>query len=166
MPALTCRHADLAHGDASAAPAGGLATGATGGSNVGTYPITQGALAATGDCTSGTFHQGTLTVDPASLTVAAGNQAVTCGGGVPGRGVHCESLLHKLLARAFTSEEIDRLKRDFGQVRDLARSAYGLALEVLELHGRGFGPVAIALKLEVSRKSVARVIARGQVPPG
>jgi hypothetical protein len=83
-----------------------------------------------------------------------------------GRGVHNESLLHKLLARAFTSEEIDRLKRDFGQVKDLARSAYGLAPEVLELHGQGFGPVAIARQLQVSRKSVARVIARGQVPPG
>jgi hypothetical protein len=84
----------------------------------------------------------------------------------PGHAVHCESLLHKLLARAFTSEEIDRLKRDFGQVKDLARSAYGLAAEVLELHGRGFGRVAIARKLEVSRKSVARVIARGKMPPG
>ena len=83
-----------------------------------------------------------------------------------GHAVHGESLLHKLLARAFTSEEIDSFKRDFGQVKDLARSAYGLAAEVLELHGRGFGPVAIARQLQVSRKSVARVIARGQVPSG
>ena len=70
------------------------------------------------------------------------------------------------MARAYTSEEINSLKRDFGQVKDLARSAYGLAAEVLELHGRGFGPVAIARQLQVSRKSVARVIARGQVSSG
>jgi hypothetical protein len=83
VPALTCRHAGLAHGDASAAPAGGLATTATGGSNVGTYPITHGALAATGGYTVGTFHQGTLTVGPAGLTVTADNQAMIYGGGVP-----------------------------------------------------------------------------------
>jgi hypothetical protein len=84
----------------------------------------------------------------------------------PEHAVQNESPLHKLLARAFTSEEIDRLKRDLGQVKDLARSVYGLAAEVLELHDRGFGPVAIARQLQVSRKSVARVIGRGQVPPG
>jgi hypothetical protein len=67
------------------------------------------------------------------------------------------------LARAYTSEEINSLKRDFGQVKDLARSAYGLVAEVLELHGRGFGPVAIARQLQVSKKSVARVIARWQL---
>ena len=71
MPALTCRHAGLAHGDASASPAAGLATAATGAGVVGTYPVTQGALAATGNYTSGTFHQGALTVNPASLTVTA-----------------------------------------------------------------------------------------------
>ena len=48
-----------------------------------------------------------------------------------GHAVQNESPLHKLLARAFTSEEIDRLKRDFGQLKNLARSAYGLAAEVL-----------------------------------
>jgi hypothetical protein len=47
----------------------------------------------------------------------------------------------------------------------MARSAYGLAADVLELHGQGFGPVAIARKLEVSRKSEARVIAQGKKPP-
>jgi hypothetical protein len=84
----------------------------------------------------------------------------------PEHGVQNESLLQKLLARAFFSEDIDSVKRDFGQVKDLARSAYGLEAEVLALHSRGFGPVAIARKLQVSRKSVARVIARGMVPPG
>jgi hypothetical protein len=68
--------------------------------------------------------------------------------------------------RVFVSQDIDSVKRRLGQVKDLARSASGLAAEVLELHGRGFGPVAIARKLQVSRKSVARAIARGQVPPG
>jgi hypothetical protein len=84
----------------------------------------------------------------------------------PERGVHNESPLHKLLARAFTSHEIDGVKRCTGQVKDLARSAYGLAAEVLGLHAQGLGPVAIARELQVSRKSVARVIARGRVPPG
>jgi hypothetical protein len=83
VPALTCKHAGLAHGDASPSFTGGLATGATGGSNVGTYAVTQGALAATGRYTVGTFHQGALTVDPASLAVAADNQAMIYGGGVP-----------------------------------------------------------------------------------
>ena len=83
MPALTRRHAGLAHGDASASPACGPATGATSGSGVGTYDITQGALAATGSYAAGTFHQGTLTVDPAGLTVTADNQAMIYGGGVP-----------------------------------------------------------------------------------
>jgi hypothetical protein len=83
VPAPTCRHAGLAHGDASASPAGGLAARATSGSNVGTYDITQGALAATGGYTVGTFHQGALTVNPASLTVTADNQAMTYSGGVP-----------------------------------------------------------------------------------
>jgi hypothetical protein len=83
LPALTCRSTDLANGDAGASLARGPATTATRGSNVGTYDVTQGALAATGIYTIGTFPQGTLTVDPAGLTVTADNQAMTCGGGVP-----------------------------------------------------------------------------------
>jgi hypothetical protein len=74
-------------------------------------------------------------------------------------------MLHRLLVRAYASEEIDSLKRGSAQVKEPARSAYGLATDVLELHGRGFGPVAIARQLGVSRNSVARVIARGKVPP-
>jgi hypothetical protein len=73
VPALTRRHAGLAHGDASASPACGPATGATSGSGVGTYDITQGALAA-GYYTVGTFHQGALTVSPASLAVGPGRR--------------------------------------------------------------------------------------------
>jgi hypothetical protein len=80
VPALTCRHTDLVNGGASASPARGLATTATSGSNGGTYAVTQGALAAAGNYTVGTFHQGTLTVGPAGLTVTAVNQAMTYGG--------------------------------------------------------------------------------------
>jgi hypothetical protein len=80
----------------------------------------------------------------------------------PGRAVQNESLMHGLLVRAFTSQEIDSLKQGAGQVKDLARSAYGLAAEVLDLHARRLGPVAIARELQVSRKSVTPVIARAR----
>jgi hypothetical protein len=58
VPALTRRHTGLAHG-ASASPAGGPATGATSGGTVGTYDITQGTLAGTGNYTIATFDGGT-----------------------------------------------------------------------------------------------------------
>jgi hypothetical protein len=90
----------LAHG-ASAAPAGGLATRATG-SNVGTYAITQGALAATCGYAVGTSHQGTLTVNPAGLTVTADNQAMIYGGGVPALTRRHAGLAHGGASAAFT----------------------------------------------------------------
>ena len=82
MPALTRRHTGLAH-DASAAVARPPASEATGAGVVGTYAVTPGDPAAAGGYTAGTFHQGALTVNPAGLTAAAGDQAVTGGGGVP-----------------------------------------------------------------------------------
>jgi hypothetical protein len=65
VPALTC-HAGLAHG-ASASPAGGLTARATSSSNVGTYDVTQGSTAATGDYTIATCDGGTPPVNPATL---------------------------------------------------------------------------------------------------
>jgi hypothetical protein len=82
---------------ASASPAGGLAAGATGGSNVGAYPITQGALAATGSYTAGTFHRGALTVNPAGPTMTADNQAKTYGG-VPAPTCKHTGLAHAAIA--------------------------------------------------------------------
>jgi hypothetical protein len=97
LPALARRHAGLAHG-ASASPAGGLAAGATGGSNVGAYPITQGALAATGSYTAGTFHRGALTVNPASPKMTADNQATAYSGGVPAPTSKHAGLAHAAIA--------------------------------------------------------------------
>jgi hypothetical protein len=76
------------------------------------------------------------------------------------RTVQRENGAHRLLARTFTADEIDAVKRGLGQVKDLARSALAVAPKVLELHRQGLGPVAIARELGVGRKSVARVIAR------
>jgi hypothetical protein len=61
VPALTYHYIGLVNGDTSASFTGGLTTMA-GGHGVGSYPITQGSLAATGNYTIGTFNGGTLTV--------------------------------------------------------------------------------------------------------
>ena len=55
VPALTYTYTGLVNGDTSATFSGGLATTATSSSSVGSYPITQGTLAATGNYTIGTF---------------------------------------------------------------------------------------------------------------
>src|SRR5207302_658998 len=46
----------------AASSTGAVSATGTSSSNVGTYPITEGSLAATGNYTIGTFHGGTLTV--------------------------------------------------------------------------------------------------------
>ena len=66
VPALTYTYTGLVNGDTSATFSGGLATTATSSSSVGSYPITQGTLAATGNYTIGTFNAGTLTVTMAT----------------------------------------------------------------------------------------------------
>ncbi len=66
VPALTYTYTGLVNGDTSATFSGGLATTATSSSSVGSYPITQGSLAATGNYTIGTFNAGTLTVTMAT----------------------------------------------------------------------------------------------------
>ena len=66
VPALTYTYTGLVNGDTSATFSGGLATTATSSSSVGSYPITQGTLAATGNYTIGTFIPGTLTVTMAT----------------------------------------------------------------------------------------------------
>jgi hypothetical protein len=102
VPALTYKHTGLAHGGASASPAGGLATRANSGSGGGTYAVTQGTPADTGNYTVGTFHQGALTVNPASLTVTADNQAMTYGSGVPALTYKHTGLAHGGAGAAFT----------------------------------------------------------------
>jgi hypothetical protein len=80
---LTFTYTGLVNGDGSASFTGGLTTTATSSSSVGTYPITEGSLAATANYTIGTFNQGTLTINPAVLTVTASNKSMTYGGSVP-----------------------------------------------------------------------------------
>ncbi len=84
VPALTFTYTGLVNGDSSASLTGSLTTTGTSSSNVGTYPITEGSLAATGNYTIGTFNQGSLTVNPAALTVTADSTSMTYGGSVPG----------------------------------------------------------------------------------
>jgi hypothetical protein len=79
VPALTYTYTGLVNGDSAACFTGALATAATGSSNVGTYPITAGTLAATGDYTIATFNPGTLTVKPATLTITANSTSKTYG---------------------------------------------------------------------------------------
>ena len=83
VPALTYTYTGLVNGDTSATFSGGLATTATSSSSVGSYPITLGTLAATGNYTIGTFNPGTLTVNAAPLIVTAANKSMTYGGTVP-----------------------------------------------------------------------------------
>jgi hypothetical protein len=71
VPSLTYKYTGLVNNDTSASFTGGLLTAATGTSNVGGYPITQGNLAATGNYTIGSYNPGTLTVSPAPLTITA-----------------------------------------------------------------------------------------------
>ena len=71
-PNLTFTYTGLVDGDSSASFAGGLG-GATSSSGVGSYAITLGDLAATGNYTIGTFNADTLTVTPATLTIEAYN---------------------------------------------------------------------------------------------
>jgi hypothetical protein len=69
VPALTFTAAGLVNGDTAAALTGGLATPATPASGVGTYPVTQGTLAAANYAIS--FTGSALTVTPAPLFVTA-----------------------------------------------------------------------------------------------
>ena len=83
VPALTCRHTGLAHGGAGAALTGGPAATATSGSTVGGYPVTQGALAATGNYTIGTCNGGTLA--PSAAPHLAGTATSHFGGNEPAK---------------------------------------------------------------------------------
>ncbi len=83
VPALSYTYTGLVNGDTSDPLSGGLTTTATSSSSVGTYPITLGTLAATGNYTIGTFNAGTLTVTPAPLTMTANNATKVYGAVLP-----------------------------------------------------------------------------------
>jgi hypothetical protein len=77
-PALTASYTGFVNGDTAAtALTGALTTTATTGSPVGSYPITQGSLAAANY--SITFSAGTLTVTRAPLTITADNKSKVYG---------------------------------------------------------------------------------------
>ena len=83
MPVLTAGYAGFANGDSAASlttpPA--CTTAATGGSPAGAYPITcAGAVDAN---YSIAYVGGTLTINPAALTITAGSPSMTYGGAVP-----------------------------------------------------------------------------------
>jgi hypothetical protein len=81
-PALTATYSGFVNGDtAGTALTGALSTTATTGSPVGSYPITQGTLAAANY--SITFAAGTLTVTPAPLTITADNLSRVYGSANP-----------------------------------------------------------------------------------
>ena len=67
VPALIYTYTGLVNGDPTHSFSGSLSTTATSSSNVGSYPISEGTLAATGNYTIGTFNPGTLAVAPAAL---------------------------------------------------------------------------------------------------
>jgi hypothetical protein len=69
-PSLTFTYTGLVNGDSSAGFTGSLG-GATSYSGAGTYAITLGDLAPTGNYTVGTLNAVTLTVNPATLTITA-----------------------------------------------------------------------------------------------
>ena len=82
-PAFTYTYSGLVSGDPAATFTGALATTATAGSGVGTYPITQGTLAATGNYSIGTFNGANLTVTAAPLTVSADAKSKVYGAALP-----------------------------------------------------------------------------------
>jgi hypothetical protein len=102
VPSLTYTYSGLVNGDASATFTGGLATTATSSSSVGTYAITRGSLAATGNYTIGAFNAGTVTISPAALTVTAANQSMTYGGTVPSLTYTYSGLVNGDSAATFT----------------------------------------------------------------
>ena len=79
VPTLTYTYSGLVNGDTSASFTGGLTTIATSSSNVGSFSIIAGTVAATGNYTIGTYNVGTLTVNPALLTITANSASKTYG---------------------------------------------------------------------------------------
>jgi hypothetical protein len=83
LPALTFAASGFVNGDtAGTALTGALATTATAASGAGSYPITQGTLAANANYTLA-FTGNTLTVTPAALMVTADPQTMQAGTAVP-----------------------------------------------------------------------------------
>ena len=82
LPALSYTYSGLVNGDTASVFSGALATTGTAASGVGSYPISQGTLAA-GSNYSISFTDGTLTVTPATLTVDADSPTKVYGAALP-----------------------------------------------------------------------------------
>jgi hypothetical protein len=76
-----------------------------------------------------------------------------------GHAVHAESPPSaSLLARAFTAEEIDQVKRNLGQVKDLAHSARARLPQISELRQQGLSLSEIGRRLGLSHAAVGRTL--------
>ena len=82
MPALTYSESGLVNGDTGIVFTGTLATSATAASSVGTYVIVQGSLSAAPNYDIA-FTSGTLSVNPAALTITADDASKTYGAVLP-----------------------------------------------------------------------------------
>ncbi len=82
VPGLIYGYSGLVNGDSSTVFTGGLATTATSSSGVGSYPISQGTLAA-GSNYAVNYTGASVTVTPATLTVTVDNQNMGHGDSVP-----------------------------------------------------------------------------------
>ena len=83
VPVLPYGYTGLVNNDTRASFEGSLSTTATSSSSVGSYPINQGSLQATGNYTIGTFNPATLTVNQAPLTVKANKATMPYGQTTP-----------------------------------------------------------------------------------
>lgn len=80
VPVLGYTYTGLVNKDTSATFSGSLASTATSSSNVGSYPITQGTLAATGNYTIGTYDPSTLSIAKANAIVVVTPYSVVYNG--------------------------------------------------------------------------------------
>ncbi|MBT8565374.1 hypothetical protein G6709_03615 [Polynucleobacter paneuropaeus] len=79
VPTLTYTYTGLVNNQSSTTFTGALSTTALSTSSVGTYAISQGNLAATGNYAITSYTPGYVTITPAALTITANNQNTTYG---------------------------------------------------------------------------------------
>jgi transcriptional regulator len=71
-------------------------------------------------------------------------------------------LLSAVLGRAFAADEIDAVKRELGQTKDLSSAAAFQMKQILELKSQGKTYTEIARLLGCSRRAVSRVVERAR----
>ena len=81
-PAFTASYSGFVNGESAGVLGGALTFSRAPGQTVGTYAITPSGLTSTNYAI--TFANGTLTVEPAALTITANNQSKVYGAAVPG----------------------------------------------------------------------------------